>query len=87
MVDKMPQRSKISSLVESNEGRIIISLLLGFGLATLFRKVCKDKSCIVIKGPKMSDVQNNYYKINDKCYKYEPEVVPCTSAEDVVATS
>ena len=28
-------------------GRIVIPILLGLGLATLFRKVCKDRSCLI----------------------------------------
>ena len=28
-------------------GRILISVLLGLGLATLFRKVCKDRKCLI----------------------------------------
>jgi hypothetical protein len=64
-------------LMENEEGIIIISVILGFGLATLFRKACKDKGCYVIKGPKMSDVQPYYFKVDERCYKYSPVVVPC----------
>ena len=51
-------------------GRILISILLGLGLATLFRKVCKDKNCIVFNGPVISEFDGKIYKHGDKCYKY-----------------
>lgn len=66
--------------METNEGVIIISVILGFGLATLFRKACKNKGCFVIKGPKLSEVQPYTFKVDEKCYKYTPEVVKCTSS-------
>lgn len=60
-------------------GRIIISVLLGLGLASLFRKVCSGKSCIMITGPNVEDTQKYYYKIDEDCYKYTPYVTACDS--------
>jgi len=71
--------SKILELMESQYGQIIVSVILGFGLATLFRKACKDKSCYVIKGPKLSDVNDYYYKMDGRCYKYKPVATSCKS--------
>ena len=68
---------QLSTLLNTKEGQMIISVLLGFGLATLFRKVCKDQSCIVVKGPRVADVDGIYYRIGDTCHKYTPSVVPC----------
>lgn len=68
---------EIGGILRSNEGKIVISIILGFGLATLFRKVCKGNSCIVVKGPKISEVEKYYYKVDDKCFKYTPYVSPC----------
>ena len=33
-------------LVNTELGRTFISILLGIGLASLFRKACNDKNCI-----------------------------------------
>ncbi len=67
----------IKHLMTSKEGQILISVILGFGLATIFRKVCKDNNCVVIKGPKIEDVQKYYYKMDEGCYKYTPYIVDC----------
>lgn len=69
----------IGKFLESKAGQIIISIILGFGLATIFRKVCKDNNCIMIQGPKVSEVNKYFYKIDDNCYKYTPYVTPCKS--------
>lgn len=69
----------ISKFLDNKMGQIIISIILGFGLATIFRKVCKDNNCIVITGPKISDTNKFYYKIDSECYKYSPYFTPCNN--------
>ena len=58
-------------------GRILISVLLGLGLASLFRKVCSGKSCVIVQGPSPEETQKYYYKIDEDCYKYTPYVTSC----------
>lgn len=69
----------ISKFLDNHVGQIIISIILGFGLATVFRKVCKDNNCIVVTGPKISETNKYVYKIENDCYKYKPYVTPCKS--------
>lgn len=65
-------------------GRILISILLGLGLATLFRKVCKDKNCIVFNGPVISEFDGKIYKHGDKCYKYSVVSDSCQPLKRVI---
>ena len=69
--------SRIKDLIESDYGQILVSVILGLGLATLLRKACKDNRCVVITGPKPADVDDVYYKYKDECYKYTPEEIAC----------
>tara|TARA_B110000285_G_scaffold149348_1_gene166694 strand:- start:576 stop:818 length:243 start_codon:yes stop_codon:yes gene_type:complete len=55
---------------KTEPGKIILSVILGLGLATLFRKVCNDKKCINFKGPVLSDFEDKVYQYGNKCYKY-----------------
>jgi hypothetical protein len=64
-------------LLNSKIGQIIFSIILGLGLATLFRKACKDNKCVVIQGPLPESIINDYYKVNGSCVKYEPVFVEC----------
>jgi len=70
----------ILDLTKTETGRILVSVILGLGLAALFRRVCKGGNCVVIQGPSMEDVQKYSYKIKDDCYKYTPYVVDCDEA-------
>ena len=56
-------------LIYSEAGRYIISMLLGLGLATIFRKVCNERNCIIFRGPPLSKVKEQVFKYNNKCYK------------------
>jgi hypothetical protein len=58
-------------LLYTPTGRILISILLGLGLATLFRKVCKDGNCIQFNGPVISEIDGKTFQFSEYCYKYE----------------
>lgn len=69
----------LERLLHSSFGKIIISILLGLGLASLFRKTCKDRDCMVFRPPPMKEVNNQVYQYGDKCYKFKEHAVPCNS--------
>jgi hypothetical protein len=73
---------EISKLINSKEGSVIISVILGLGLAACFRASCKKGNCIVIKGPKTGDIQKHIYRIDNECFKYTPYVVNCDEQEN-----
>jgi hypothetical protein len=77
----------IKRLLNSDFGRVFISILLGLGLATLFRKVCKDKNCIKFSGPVIGDIEGKTYKYGDKCYTYTSNPTKCDDKKKVVDIS
>jgi hypothetical protein len=68
-------------LLHTETGRIFISIVLGLGIASLFRKVCKDRSCIAFRAPPLKDLEKDVYKLDDKCYTYKTKAVKCDSAK------
>jgi hypothetical protein len=68
-------------LLYTDLGRIFISIILGLGLATLFRKICTDKSCILFNGPIISDLEGKIYKHGEKCYKYSTRTDKCDTTK------
>jgi hypothetical protein len=67
--------------IHTPNGQMIISFILGIGLASLFRKVCKDRNCIVFKAPDFDEVTKNVYTYGDKCYAFTKSAVPCGKTE------
>lgn len=57
--------------VKSNTGKYIMSIILGIGLASIFRSVCKGKNCVIYKAPPLEEIHDKIYKFDGKCYKFE----------------
>ena len=74
----------LGRFVHTETGKIIMSILLGFGLASLFRTVCKDKDCIIFHAPPLDKFQDKIYKTGDKCYKYTPVATKCDAKSKIV---
>ena len=73
----MKNKRGMMKLLHTNNGRYAISFILGIGLASLFRKICNDRNCIVFKAPPMEDVTKNIYAHGDKCYTIKEKNVKC----------
>jgi hypothetical protein len=55
----------------------IISFLIGFGLAAMFRPLCKGSDCIVLHGPPVKDIMDKVYQMGERCVEFTTEVVDC----------
>jgi hypothetical protein len=75
---------KLTRLLSTKFGRIMISILMGLGLATLFRKACKDKTCLSFNGPIISEVDGKTYQFGEYCYKYDLMPSKCDSIKRTV---
>lgn len=64
-------------LLNTKLGQFFISVLLGIGLASLFRRVCTEKNCLRFNGPIISEFDKNIYKYDEKCYKYSVSPATC----------
>ena len=71
----------ISRLLHTKTGKYMLSVILGLGLASLFRSACKGKNCLVYSAPSVEDVDGQVFKYNDKCYTYTPSHTKCTSGK------
>jgi hypothetical protein len=67
----------LNKFLHTHSGKYIMSVILGFGLATLFRTVCKGKNCLLFKAPPMDEIQDKVFKHQDKCYKFTPVTKKC----------
>jgi len=83
----MLHQPNFKRIINSDTGKIVISALLGLGLATLFKKVCNDKNCILFNGPVISEIDGKIYKYGEKCYTYTPRSEICDSSKRVIDIS
>jgi hypothetical protein len=67
----------LDQLLQSYGGRIVLSILLGLGLAAIFQKACKDRNCVMITAPDMKHMVENIFRHNDNCYTYKVVSTKC----------
>jgi len=77
----------VKRLLDTEIGRVVISAILGLGLASLFNKVCKDKNCIVFNGPIITEFEGKVYKHGEKCYTYSLNPAKCDSTKRIIDVS
>jgi hypothetical protein len=65
--------------LHTQTGKIVMSILLGFGLASLFRTVCKNNNCLHFYAPPLDKFKDKIYKSNGKCVKYSPVATKCST--------
>lgn len=61
---------------------ILLSVLWGVGLATLFAGVAYNRNCIIVRGELPHDVEKKIFQypgpeMKDKCYAFQSYMTPC----------
>jgi len=75
-------------LLHKETSKYIISILLGLGLAALFRKACKDGKCVHFESPPVDDLTGGkVYKYGNECYNYSIATQKCDSGKKTVELS
>ena len=74
----------LEKFVHSHTGKIIMSILLGIGLATCFRAACKGKRCRIVSAPPMEEINDQIYKFDNKCYKFDKNAIVCSNNRKTV---
>jgi hypothetical protein len=67
----------LGKFIHTYNGQIIMSILLGFGFASLFRKVCNNTNCITFLGPSIEKIKNKIFQYDNKCYSYSYKTTNC----------
>ena len=76
----------VRRLLHSKSGKYMLSIILGMGLATMFRKFCKGSNCVVRYAPPKDEIKDKNFKFNNQCYEYEAENVSCNNSKKIIYT-
>lgn len=60
-----------------------MSCIVGFGIAALFRPMCKGADCVVLRGPPVNQMRDAVYQIGGKCHEFKPKAVTCPTDPNV----
>lgn len=72
----------ILKFFKSQLGMQILSILLGLGLAGLFKMSCDSRSCLVFKAVDLKN--NNVIKYGDKCYEATEKIESCNAEKKII---
>lgn len=75
---------QFSKFIHTKTGKIVMSILLGLGLATLFRMSCNGKDCISYYAPPFEKINDKIYKFNDECVKFNYSSTKCDEKREVI---
>ena len=74
----------LSKFIHTPQGRIVMSIILGIGLASLFRAACTGKGCRIEKAPPLEEIEDKTFRYNDKCYVMTKSAVKCDNKKKTV---
>ena len=69
----------MNRLMKTHIGKTIISIILGIGLASLFKKACNDRNCLVFKSPALADIKDQVFQTGDKCVTFQERNIQCNT--------
>lgn len=70
---------KLDKFIHTSTGRYLMSIILGLGLASLFRKMCNGNNCNIMKAPPLEEIDGQIYKYEKKCFKINSNPIQCDS--------
>lgn len=65
------------SIMERPIAATMISALIGFGIAAMFRPLCKGPECVILRGPPVDELRNAVYQFGSKCVEFQTKAVEC----------
>jgi len=70
----------LQKAIHTKFGQIVISIILGLGLASLFRKICDGAKCLKFHPPSVKEVEKSVYEHNRECYKFKAKTTECSAS-------
>lgn len=61
----------------------LISFVIGFGIAAMFRPLCKGPECMILRGPPVNDIRGSVYQYGTKCVEFNAKPIPCPTSKTV----
>lgn len=67
----------LNKFVKTKTGRNIMSIILGLGIASLFRKMCTNSDCVRMFAVPLKQIQDKIFKVGESCSQYKYEIAKC----------
>ena len=74
--------SRIINFMQSKQGKIVVSIILALGLASILRLSFINANMIIINGPAIEKTDGKIFSFDNKCYNYKTVNTSCKNIED-----
>jgi hypothetical protein len=74
--------SRLKKILNSKSSSIFLSIILGLGLASIFKMSCDSRSCLVYQAADLEG--KNIIKYNDKCYEAKQKAETCDNLKQII---
>ena len=69
-------------LMKTPNGKILCSIILALGLASMLRMSFKNANMVIVTGPPLQDTQDKIFSFDSKCYSYKTVATSCKNLEN-----
>ena len=74
----------VKNIINSRPGQISISIILGVGLDSFFRKACNSRNCLVFQAPSPEEIDGKVYSYGNKCYSFKSTATQCDKNKKII---
>jgi hypothetical protein len=78
----------LADILDDPRFSIVFSVILGFGIASLFRPLCSSQGgateCREYRAPDVKEMNDHVYRIGKKCYQFKSSTVDCPVGSKVI---
>ena len=74
----------VKNIIKSRPVQISISIILGVGLASFFRKACNSRNCLVFQAPSPEEIDGKVYSYGNKCYSFKSSATQCDKSKKII---
>ena len=74
--------SRIINFMQTQKGKIVVSIVLALGLASILRLSFKNANMIIINGPPVEQTDGKIFSFDNKCYSYKTVMTSCNEMSD-----
>ena len=73
---------KVIEFMKTPNGKIMSSIILALGLASLLRMSFKNANMVILNGPPIDKTEGKIFSFDNKCYNYTTIATSCDNMED-----
>ena len=73
---------KAIEFMKTPNGKIMSSIILALGLASLLRMSFKNANMVILNGPPIDKTEGKIFSFDNKCYNYTTIATSCDNMED-----